>query len=148
MLGGEFEEGGGGFADAVGVGGGLDGDGGDVGQAGEGVGVDGAGVVGSACVGEGGRAFESVLEALGRDDLVELVEVQAEPVAQREVWDLGVDEVEEEGVEVGVGEVGGLVCVLFHAASLAGWSGDARGGGGMYRKQRTDAVDRSEIFGH
>ena len=111
--------------------------------------MDLADVVGCPGGVEGGRALEGVLEALGGDDLVELVEVEARSVAELEVWDGGVEEVEEEGVEVGVGEVGeigGLVCVLFHAASLAGWSGDARGNGGIYRKQRTDAVCATQIL--
>jgi len=60
----------------------------------------------SACVGAGRGAFEGVLGALGRDDGVEVVEVQTEAAAELEVGDLGVDEVEEEGVEVGLAELG------------------------------------------
>jgi len=65
--------------------------------------VDLAGVVGCSGGVEGGRAFEGVLEARGGDDGVELVEVELVGVAEGEVWDGRVDEVEEEGVEVGVG---------------------------------------------
>lgn len=129
--------------------------------------MDVSGVVCSACVGEGRGAFEGVLEALGRDDGVEVVEAETEAVAEVEVGDLGVDEVEEEGVEVGLAELGRGgrgqirdlvrsvarlvivvvvgVCVLVHAASLAGRRGDARGNGGMSRKQRTDAVDATDL---
>ncbi len=146
---GDSFEGGGGFADGLGVFGILGGRHGEVGEAGE-QGV--AGVAGGhldAAVGDGVEVVGCTAHLVGLDDGAELGDGDVVPVADVERVDGGVEDLAEELV----GELGdGLVCfgVRFelrggHGGSVPRRRFDPRGFVGMTTMSRTKRVDARGI---
>lgn len=86
--------------------------------------------------GDGAQRFGEAREAVGLDQVAELIDGEVVVVADVEGVRAGVHEVAEQAV----GE-GGLVCVVSHGASVTRRRGGTRAAGWMARKERTDCGD-------